>query len=193
MTMPEQKPHRSKQNYATPENFIEATKRRLGIQAFAHDFAADASNTTAETFFDEARDALSVSDWASYCRSGWGWLNPPFTAIRPWARKCAEAKAAGGSIALLVPAAVGSNWFRDHVDGQALVLLLNGRLAFMPDKPKWLYPKDTILALYSRNVRPGYEVWSWKPSTWKPAVAAAPIIAPRGAEDGSEPVCAGPC
>lgn len=164
MTQPAQRPFRSKQNYGTPKNFIAATKARLRIAEFAHDFAADAENAQAATYFDEARDALSVPKWADYCRDGWGWLNPPFTEIGPWARKCRETRDDGGAIAFLVPAAVGSNWFRDYVDGHAYVLLLNGRLAFMPDKPTWLYPKDCILALYDQYTAPGYEVWDWRKS-----------------------------
>jgi phage N-6-adenine-methyltransferase len=162
VTQPAQKPGVSKQDYATPAEFIAAVQRRLGVSAFAHDFAAGPENTKAATFFDEQRDALSVRDWSEHCADGWGWLNPPFATIAPWAKKCRETKHAGGSIAFLVPAGVGANWFRDHVDGQARVLLLNGRLAFMPDKPTWLYPKDCILCLYSPRVTPGYEVWTWK-------------------------------
>lgn len=162
MSPPIQKPGRSKQDYATPADFIAAAKRRLGIREFAHDFAADASNAKAATFFDAQRDALSVPHWSDSCGDGWGWLNPPFSIIGPWAEKCRETKHDGGSLAFLVPAGVGANWFRDYVDGQARVLLLNGRLAFMPDKPTWLYPKDCILCLYSPRVAPGYEVWSWR-------------------------------
>lgn len=170
VTQPEQRPGRSKQDYATPKGFIDAVQARLGITRFAHDFAADASNRQAPTYFDEETDALRVPHWELSLRQNgcpasgqnWGWLNPPFATIGPWAKRCAETKAAGGSIAFLVPAGVGANWFRDDVDGQALVLLLNGRLAFMPDKPTWLYPKDCLLALYSPFIAPGYEVWTWK-------------------------------
>lgn len=160
MRQPKQKPWRSKQNFGTPENFIRAVKARLGITEFMHDFAADATNTKAVRFFDEARDALSVPWWEEYTLGGWGWLNPPFAKIGPWASRCA--RASGAQIAFLVPAGVGSNWFRDDVDGKALVLMLNGRLAFMPDKPNWLYPKDCILCLYGPAIQPGYEVWNWR-------------------------------
>ncbi len=156
MTQPDQKPHRSKQDYATPRLFLAAVKALLGIDRFAFDLAADATNTVADGWYDEACDALS-QDWTTLgINREWLWLNPPFGVIRPWAKKCAES---GLWIAFLVPAAVGSNWFRDYVDGRARVLLLNGRLAFMPDKPNWLYPKDCILVLYGRE--PGYEVWTW--------------------------------
>lgn len=164
MSMPRQQRHKSKQDYATPMPLINAVKRRLGIRAFAFDFAADASNHKARRYWDVHNDALSYSpdDWRSQLGSGWGWLNPPFKDITPWAAKCAAVRRRGGSIAFLVPAAVGSNWFRDHVHCRALVLMLNGRIPFMPDRPEWGYPKDCVLILYSPKVRPGYEVWNWR-------------------------------
>lgn len=166
MPMPQQKPGHSKQTYATPMRFIQSVMRRLGINRFAHDFAADHLNTQAATYFDEQRDALSVACWADFIPLGtWGWLNPPFAKIGLWAKKCVEVRDQGRQIALLVPAGVGANWFRDYVDGHALVLALNGRLPFMPDKPKWLYPKDCILALYSPKIQTGFEVWSWATPT----------------------------
>lgn len=167
-TQPQQKPGRSKQDYATPENFITAVKFRLGVREFAFDFAADETNHKADHWWGEAFDALHASPamWKDqlhrHGESGWGWLNPPFKNIAPWSRRCAEVRALGGSIAFLVPAGVGANWYRDHVDGRALVLALNGRLAFMPDKPDWWYPKDCILALYAPHFPPGFEIWDWR-------------------------------
>ena len=60
-------------------------------------------------------------------------------------------------IYFLVPAAVGSNWFRGYVHKKALVLFLNGRLSFDGKAP---YPKDCLLAVY--GVKAGYDVWKWK-------------------------------
>lgn len=63
MTQPAQKPGKSKQDYATPDDFIRAVLWRLQIDKFSHDFAADATNAKAATYFDQARDALSVPNW----------------------------------------------------------------------------------------------------------------------------------
>lgn len=165
MSQPEQKPGRSKQDYATPAIFIDAVKRRLGIEQFAFDFAADATNAKADYWWDEAKDALAqpVQRWADACGDEWGWLNPPFAQIAPWAKRCAEVAAkTNGKIAFLVPAAVGANWYRDYVHrAHARVLFLNGRIPFMPDKPKWLYPKDCILVLYALGHQ-GSDVWTWR-------------------------------
>ncbi len=172
MKQPDQKPGRSKQDYATPAVFIQAVKWRLGIDQFAHDFAADATNAKAPTWFDEATDSLIVPHWETVIGDGWGWLNPPFAKIGPWAFRCHETARAGGHIAFLVPAGVGANWYRDYVHGKALVLALNGRIPFMPDKPTWLYPKDCILCLYGPSVTPGFDVWTWGKQKPNPRSAA---------------------
>lgn len=157
--MPIQKPGRSKQNRATPQAFIDATCRALNIAAFSHDFAATRANAKASSYWGLKDDSLSMPSglWAEKCLNGWGWLNPPFGNIEPWAYLCKWAAAFGGHIAFLVPASVGANWFRRHVHEQAYVLLLNGRLDFIPGKP---YPKDCMLCLY--GLPPGYRVWSWR-------------------------------
>lgn len=159
---PKQTPGKSKQDYSTPALFIDAVKRRLRITDFSIDLAADASNAKAKQWIDEQQDALSV-EWADLIGGGWAWLNPPYADIGPWALKCAKTVAdSDARIAFLVPAGVGSNWYRDFVHKRhARVLFLNGRLAFMPDKPTWLYPKDCILVLYALGFQ-GTDVWTWK-------------------------------
>lgn len=196
MTQPKQKPGRSKQNYGTPKRFIQAIQRRLRIQEFLFDFAADADNAKAPRYWTKQDDSLSKSaaEWAAQIEGGWGWLNPEFADIDPWAELCHKTKDEGGSVALLVPAGVGANWFRDHVDGRAHVLLLNGRLCFIedwattidpatlkPDKgpPRFytsepLYPKDCICCLFSPRIAAGYEVWDWRaPVEEKPRCESA--------------------
>ena len=151
MIVPVQKPGKSRQDFATPPEFIGAVKNKLGIKQFQVDLAADVTNTKAKFYISEAQDSL-FTRWELF--EEWCWLNPPFAHIAPWAKKCSES---GIKIAFLVPAAVGSNWFRDYVDGKALVLLLNGRICFDGKGP---YPKDCVLCLY--GAEPGYKVWDWR-------------------------------
>lgn len=162
--MPVQKPGKSKQDYCTPDDFIQAVYKKLGIDHFVHDFAADATNTKARTFFSEQDSAFDYEPhtWARLTEHGWGWLNPPFARIEPWVKHASQVPAWGGNIAVLVPAGVGSNWFYRWVHNKATVLALNGRLAFMPDKPDWLYPKDCLLLLYGYYRDNFFDVWRWK-------------------------------
>jgi hypothetical protein len=171
MAMPKQKPGRSKQNYRTPKNLFTAILQHLGISEFKHDFAADRFNTKAKKFWTMRDDSLvqRASLWVLACRMGWGWLNPPFGKIRPWAAKCLAVHKRGGKIALLVPASVGSNWYRDYIHEQpgVQVTFLNGRPCF---DGKAGFPKDVMLVLFTGNTNPfntnvfAPEVWSWKES-----------------------------
>lgn len=162
MTEPIQKPGRSRQDYGTPPEFLAAVKARLGIRLFAFDFACNFDGSNAKGLDWYISDALAEDDWAAQLlgEDDWGWLNPEYADIAPWAARCAEVREAGGQIALLVPAGIGANWFREHVHGKALVLALNGRLTFEGCTAP--YPKDCILALYSPQIAPGFDVWRWK-------------------------------
>lgn len=166
MSMPQQKPGRSKQDYQTPPEFLDAVKARLQNE-FAFDLAASAENVDGLPYWDQEDNAL-VRDWAAVppimfqggTSSPWLWLNPPYSDIEPWVRKCAEESARGAHIACLVPASVGSNWWRDWVVPHAYILFLNGRIQFVgADGP---YPKDLALLLYTPFIRSGSDTWNWR-------------------------------
>lgn len=159
--MPKQDRNNSKQDYATPEAFIVASLARLRIKQYKFDFAADLSNFKADRFWGVENDALTqnAQQWAAKVAGGWGWLNPPFKDIAPWARKCAEAEDEGAHIAFLVPASVGANWFSDYIHHRALVLGLNGRIDFIAGNH---FPKDCMLCLFGPTISPGFDVWCWK-------------------------------
>lgn len=157
---PKQQPGKSKQDYVTPKNFMDAVTQRLEIASFTVDLAADASNSQGVTYLYEQANSL-IQPWEQLLDGGWGWLNPPYAKIGPWVEKCLVESIKGAKIACLVPASVGANWYRDYVHNKAYVLFLNGRLAFIPDKPKWLYPKDLMLILYNQWAR-GSDVWTWR-------------------------------
>jgi len=155
----------SKQDYATPRKFLDAVQRRFGTIVF--DLAAHADNCVVPGYFGPGgilQDALSPECVWQRCPSGSLWLNPPFDTIAPWARKCAEVggftqsrcRSVGQRILFLVPASVGSEWFAQYVDGEALVVFLRPRLSFDGKNP---YPKDCMLCVF--GAQPGYECWRW--------------------------------
>lgn len=182
MSMPKQKPGRSKQNYRTPKTFLKAVATLLGIGWFSHDFAADRHNTVVGlSYWTEKDNSLtkSIDKWAEACDYEWGWLNPPYADIAPWAIKSLlSMRKHGAKIAFLVPASVGSNWYRDYIHGQNGVktLFLNGRLNFIgenwrkiinPSTGKFytsepLYPKDCMLVLFGTGEPYSAEPWTWR-------------------------------
>jgi phage N-6-adenine-methyltransferase len=167
--MPRQKPGESKQDYGTPDDFMQAVEKRFG--AMAWDLAATWKNAVCTDFYGYQqsgvfRDSLK-QDWSAL--TGNLWLNPPFGHIAPWAKKCRDStrRAVGEPVIFfLTPASVGANWFWDYVWGNALVLPLHPRLTFKgtPVNPKTgkidPYPKDLCLSVF--GVTPGMKRWVWR-------------------------------
>jgi phage N-6-adenine-methyltransferase len=167
--MPAQKPGKSEQAVGTPPEFLVAVRTALSIKQFDIDLAATHQNRVCPYYFappdtnffvagHRGNDAFA-HPWKQ--GNGWNWLNPPYTNIEPWvARGRQQWLDHMARTAILVPASVGSNWFRDHVHRKATVWFLNGRLTFVGHPT--CYPKDLMLVLYGRAGLHGNWIWDWK-------------------------------
>ena len=163
MAPPLQKPGLSKQDYATPPEFLSAVKKLLHIEDFDIDLAASEENSVAVAFYDETYGSLKrIGDWLIY-PDGWAWCNPPYSHIAPWVEKAYKESLLGAKVTMLLPASVGSNWWRDWVHHKAVAVLLNGRISFVGHTTP--YPKDLALLLYdeadTHGISPYYTIWSW--------------------------------
>lgn len=162
----------NKQDYATPADLIAAVEQRYGKISF--DLAASWKNKKHSRYFAapgtldlkaEAKDSFA-QDWCKLSHTVEPntllWLNPEFKRIEPWARKCRDSRDGlvnGVRIAFLVPASVGSDWFKMHVWKQAWTDILNGRPCFDGKDP---FPKDCILSIFGPDMEPGIDIWQWK-------------------------------
>lgn len=148
----------SRQDYATPPDFMEAVTKRFGKISF--DLAASAENAKAPRFFTEQDDALD-QHWhlLPEAAEGWLFLNPPYKNIGDWAEACAEESQKGTRILFLVPASTGSGWYWNHIKPYAYVLHLRQRISFVGETNP--YPKDLILAAYAHGLT-GDQPWDWK-------------------------------
>lgn len=161
---PIQKPGKSRQDYQTPPEFLQALKNRLGILNFGLDIAASPENAVCLEYITEEMNALDESQ--VWCSDGWAFCNPPYANITPWVRKAfEESRHPLTQIAMLVPASVGANWWLNHVHNKAYVYFLNGRLTFIGETTP--YPKDCAILLYASFLQGGYKVWDWRGRTIK--------------------------
>ncbi|MCK9358140.1 MAG: phage N-6-adenine-methyltransferase [Dehalococcoidia bacterium] len=154
MTRPAQRPGSSRQDYGTPPEFLRAVERRFGPVTF--DLAAHAGNSVVPGYHSPADDSL-VQDWTRH--NGTLWCNPPFGRPEPWAAKCARSKGPGRRILLLTPASVSTEWFADHIYGQARVYAVRPRLTFVGCTAS--YPGDLILSVYDPEMTPAFCLWRW--------------------------------
>ncbi|MEP6651796.1 MAG: DNA N-6-adenine-methyltransferase [Myxococcales bacterium] len=145
----------SNQIVSTPRDFLLAIKRRFGPITF--DLAANADNSVARKWYGPgglAEDSLAPDiHWPSH---GLCFLNPPFKTIAPWVKKAAvQREVMGTRIALLVPAAVCTSWFVEHVAPHAYVFELTPRV-FKNEI------RDCLLCLYEPAGYVGRETWKWR-------------------------------
>lgn len=155
--MPPQRPGESRQDYQTPSGLLTAVKRRLNIDDFIIDLAADRFNRVTELFYSEEQDALA-QEWTT-TTTMWGWCNPPFSLCGYFACKAVLSRD-NANTALLIPASTGANYWEDFIHYKSRVLLMKGRITFVGEQNP--YPKDLVLVLYGRAIVPGYEVWDWR-------------------------------
>jgi site-specific DNA-methyltransferase (adenine-specific) len=139
--------------YHTPDDFLSVVKAEFNI---VFDLASTDENCVVPDHFTVEDNAL-IQPWNAV---GWNWLNPPYDNIAPWAKKCYEEMQRGAATLFLVPASVGSNWFRDWVYGKAEVRFLNGRLTFKGHPT--CYPKDLMLAIYEQGRPVKHCPWNWR-------------------------------
>lgn len=157
----------SEQSVQTPAEFIHAVKRRWGLTEFYWDLAADLDNRQAPNFFDEAQDALQQV-WPTTAGREMCWLNPPYANIGAWVKKAAQSPQC--HTLMLVPASVGTNWYRDWVFPYAATIVLNGRLTFVGHEHP--YPKDLMLLHYAHGFgAASFSLWRWQddPSPFNPS------------------------
>lgn len=135
--------------YGTPLWLVKAIERDFGLK-FVFDLAADyVSNVNRdfhgyeEKYYDFQDNSLA-QDWNNL--SGDLWLNPPFANIKDWCAKCSTY--VNGTICLLVPASLGSKWFRDYCMGRP-VYILDSRITF--DGHTDPYPKDLMLVFFKNG------------------------------------------
>lgn len=154
-----------KQGHRTPREFLDAVERRFGLIGF--DLAATLGHEVTDRIgypgssYTPEDDALS-QDWTLpnlHKSRPVAWLNPPFANIRPWVAKLdAECKFLPRWTLCLIPASMGSKWWRDHVLGKCMAFGVT-RMAFVGSET--IYPKDLALLAYGFGVH-GTGFWDWR-------------------------------
>lgn len=156
------------QDHATPPVFLGAVQRQFGCRLIL-DLAALPENRKCDRFFSPEFDSLrqdwkktldtDVDEWVEEDRAAW--LNPVFRGVDPWMEKCKTEAAKGCRIVSLTLASLGTGWYRDHVEGQGLTMVLRKRMVFMGQKDP--FPKELMLTLWGFGLT-GFGFWD--PPAW---------------------------
>lgn len=148
-----------KQDYGTPQSFVDYVGKRFGLRLVV-DLAADELNKKCRFFIPEERNSLKV-DWVPEINSclmaterfplfkgpqASGWLNPPFKKNPAFMQKCRIEKDKGAKIASLTLSSLGTVWFKEQCKNDALNLILEDRMIFVGETAP--YPKELMLSIW---------------------------------------------
>lgn len=134
--------------WRTPDDLFEKIAWQFG--PFDLDAAATKENAKAPTFYTKKDNGLEQLWFGNV------WINPPYSAPGPWCKVAAhytyiENKTDhGGSVVMLLPAAVDTEWFHMWVVPFAAWAPLRGRISFLDwnGKPKSGNRAGNVLAVY---------------------------------------------
>ncbi len=167
---PNSDPALGQQCYRTPTAFLDACKRRFGLTSIDWDLACTEADCVGESggYTYPQVDAL-LEDWSELAACGPGitcWVNPPFAQSGAF---CGKAAGSGTRVLALIPVAIGTRWWRQHVHHKAVIVGV-GRLVFnnpdgMPvmhaDKKGFMRPTaiNRDCALLAYNILPAGTDW----------------------------------
>lgn len=112
-----------KQDYKTPQWFVDDACRHFFGHRATIDLAATAENKKAPVYLDDFSKAPTT-----VVGSDLWWLNPPFKKMREWAPMIRSLRADG---LILIPADVTTAYFRQHLYPYCSVHFLGKRLKFV--------------------------------------------------------------
>ena len=103
---------------------------------FAVDVCASPENTLLPHFITEEENCLTA-DWCRFSgraeSTGWyAWMNPPYSNIGPFVKRCAEMAAQGIGTVMLVMMDQSVGWYKEAIKTcQEVRLVIGGRLSFI--------------------------------------------------------------
>lgn len=155
--------HKSKQDHPTPWSFISAVENRFA--PIAIDLAATKRNSKAGKNFISPKQNSLKQDWTALLKGGFGYLNPPFDPIGPWADKVIEEAIKGARFGMLTQASIDAKWFW-KIFPYCTTYALRSRVTFVGSKQP--FPKPLIFSSFN-CVRIGAEPgpsgrlheWDW--------------------------------
>lgn len=123
--------------WETPQDFYDKLNEKIG---FTLDPCANASNYKCKKYFTIHDDGLKQS-WAGYrC-----FVNPPYSQIKEWAKKCYEESLKEDTIvSLLCPVRSDTSWFYEYCMKAYSIYFIRGRLKFSNEKNCAPFPSMVV-------------------------------------------------
>lgn len=152
----------SQQDYRTGPDFLAAVQRKFALDnEWWFDLACTVEDCVARDGFTYPKHDALASAWPQTPDGTAAWCNPPFGKSGAFARVASESPHC--RTLMLIPASVGSRWWSESVDGQALVVFLRPRIVFLqPDGTPCPAGINRDCALLAYGWPPGYVCSDWR-------------------------------
>lgn len=123
--------------WATPQNLFDELNKEFGFEL---DPCATEENAKCPKFYTLKEDGLTKN---------WGgqtvFVNPPYSQIAKWAKKCYEEWQAGATVVMLIPSRTDTRYFHDYIYGKAELRFIKGRLKFGDAKQGAPFPSMIVV------------------------------------------------
>jgi len=136
------------QEWETPQKLFYELNEEF---RFSFDLAANNGNKKCTRFFTIHDNALEQT-WANiscdpFTNSAWLWLNPPYSNIKDWVRKCYEENNKGAKIVMLIPARTDTQYFHNWIykNPNVEIRFIKGRLKFSNSKNSAPFPSMIVV------------------------------------------------
>ena len=148
-------------NWSTPSWLVKKLENILSVE-FDLDPCASSDNTKCSKFFTEQDDGL-IQDWCGHNV----FVNPPYSQIKKWAKKCYEEGQKNDTlVALLCPARTDTSFFHDYCIKGGRIIFIRGRIKFeLPgqNNNSPLFPSMVVVFRGEKWIAPIISTMSNKP------------------------------
>ena len=139
-------PLSERDSWSTPDYIFEWLDNIFGFDV---DLAASDSNHKTPYYLDIDNDALE-HDWHFFGDTGF--LNPPYSSIKPWVARAVKEQAKGFITVMLIPTPNGESYYKDIFENASEIIYINGRVAFIGanGKPKSGNTRGSCVVVFGR-------------------------------------------
>ena len=135
-----------KHHWETPPEIYDPLHKAF---KFTLDPCAEKSTAKCKKFYTVDDDGLT-QDWSKETV----FVNPPYSNIKEWVKKCHDSAYDGATVVMLIPARTDTRWFHEYIYHKAEIKFLKGRIKFIIDGVrKDAAPFPSMLVIY-KNMLP---------------------------------------
>lgn len=134
--------------FGTPDWLFNALNNEFDFQ---WDLACEKNNSKCKNMLNSEKYNSLKEDWHELS-SGWLWLNPPYSPLKPWIVKAQEENKKGAKIVVLCPPIITTKYFSQWLPSE--IRFIVGRVPFVKDGVEMKSnTNDSCLLVFDDKIR----------------------------------------